>query len=286
MEKRYPYEKIEMHQEERIAQAKKRVDSNCIGTALYIAGETPFQRGIQPFHAMHFIKDLVPIKEPVKGAIVSWEIKGKENEVVHMGVVTDPQRRLITHRPGDKSALRLDESIDAVNLDYFDAKSSQRATISNTSGQKGNVIKFYLTSPQSEWQGHATANDSLLYRLNVAFQNDRKSSLNGYTSTSNLFRAIDEKSVPGLGVWQDAKRVFIKPYKVGEKLVLPNGKEVTHYSFLRVGDRVLDPQFAEALPAMRHNEKIFTNQAVHLEEFGFSDQETKRMQRWIYRSEN
>jgi hypothetical protein len=92
--------------------------SNCIGTALFIAGVGRKDRFVECSQAhSQFLRHLRQSEVPIPGALVAWVRVSKASRifVLHMGVVSlvqQPNKILITHRAGRLGAIIENERPD------------------------------------------------------------------------------------------------------------------------------------------------------------------------------
>ncbi len=86
------------NKKERIEFAKlSKNGKNCIGTALFISGVLPEERGIDPMEAPVFLDELEELQKPLEGCLITfWE---KDSSFPwHMGIVTATNPMQIVHR--------------------------------------------------------------------------------------------------------------------------------------------------------------------------------------------
>jgi hypothetical protein len=102
----------------RVEECRGTKRSNCIGTALFIAGVASKDRFVECSQAnSQFLKHLRQSELPVPGALVAWVRVSKVHRVfvLHMGVVSSvqqPNKILITHRSGREGIIIEDEATD------------------------------------------------------------------------------------------------------------------------------------------------------------------------------
>lgn len=77
--------------------------SNCIGTALFIVGETKTDKYVDTAKVNKpFLLELRRIESPIPGALIVWPRSSKKYRVMvaHMGVIVSIEPILVTHRAG------------------------------------------------------------------------------------------------------------------------------------------------------------------------------------------
>ncbi|MDE1860744.1 MAG: hypothetical protein KGH72_03415 [Candidatus Micrarchaeota archaeon] len=89
----------------RIQKCEGTMQSNCIGTAMYLVGMQPEDRYVGDDRRRVFediLKSLQRIDEPRKGCLVSWQREDHDGtvDVIHVAVVTSAQPLLVMHRAG------------------------------------------------------------------------------------------------------------------------------------------------------------------------------------------
>jgi hypothetical protein len=113
--------KLSKEKEDIFEEMKNRINtlkasgiSNCIGTAFYIAGEKNKDRNIYRGHEEH-LKKLTEKNFPEKGFLIAW---CDGNEIYHLGVITNLNPLLVTHRGGIKGDVYEDHPFEEVNRIY------------------------------------------------------------------------------------------------------------------------------------------------------------------------
>jgi hypothetical protein len=101
--------------EERLDEVRRTDKSNCIGTALYLVGEQGTDKDISPELAYPiFLRNFQEIENPIEGCLAAWQQKMSFSgwlrqaigvrewgpQIPHLGVITDTNPLLITHRAG------------------------------------------------------------------------------------------------------------------------------------------------------------------------------------------
>ncbi|MDE1865835.1 MAG: hypothetical protein KGH94_04335 [Candidatus Micrarchaeota archaeon] len=107
---------------ERIEYCKDNQNSNCAGTALFIAGVKPFQAYTDHNEVVTRISTMKRVEYPIIGCIVAWEQpRGVDGAFetgkffVHLGVVTSQKPLLVTHRFNNEGRLYIDQPIEVMN---------------------------------------------------------------------------------------------------------------------------------------------------------------------------
>jgi hypothetical protein len=90
--------------------------SNCIGTALFITGETNTDKLIFTYAAPSYLKELVKIAKPVVGCLVTWECG---RSVEHMAVVVKLKPLLIADRFGAHGPFRNNVGFDEIDISAY-----------------------------------------------------------------------------------------------------------------------------------------------------------------------
>lgn len=72
--------------------------TNCLGTALYLAGKAPVDGWLRAPAAYDLVAAFPKLDAPIVGCLVVFAVLGRY--VFHMGVVTSVDPLLVTHRPG------------------------------------------------------------------------------------------------------------------------------------------------------------------------------------------
>lgn len=105
--------------EEKLQRVRGTRQSNCIGTALYLAGLQEEDTWCDTSTAYEkFLKDLPVTPDPVRGSLIAWT-KNISGVIItsHMGVVTsvDGESYRITHRESGEGELKEDETFQTAN---------------------------------------------------------------------------------------------------------------------------------------------------------------------------
>ncbi|MBI3623615.1 hypothetical protein HY212_06075 [Candidatus Pacearchaeota archaeon] len=75
--------------------------ANCIGTALFLAGEVDIDEHIEPSHSRPYFEKLTELHSPEVESIITWEESTRKGiSVGHAGLIVGVNPILITHRPG------------------------------------------------------------------------------------------------------------------------------------------------------------------------------------------
>jgi len=92
----------EINLQDRLAKVSgDELPTNCIGTALFLAGEVDIDEHIEPLHAKTYLEKLTELQAPEVGSIITWEEETRKGlSVEHAGLVVNVDPILITHRPG------------------------------------------------------------------------------------------------------------------------------------------------------------------------------------------
>ena len=103
----------------RSALCNHTVRSNCIGTALFLTGETRSDRYVDTDGVNH-LKALRRVDGPVLGGLIAWQ-RHKERIVItyHMGVVTSLDPLLITQRNGSDGNFEINNPFKVVDEAYL-----------------------------------------------------------------------------------------------------------------------------------------------------------------------
>jgi hypothetical protein len=93
--------------------------SNCIGTALFIAGiKREDSVEVCSYANRQFLQDLKRLDTPIPGALVAWVRESTKKRVLvrHMGVIAsvEDNNLLITHRAGRCGLVIENEQIDTI----------------------------------------------------------------------------------------------------------------------------------------------------------------------------
>jgi hypothetical protein len=108
--------------QERLCKAKEnKKDSNCIGTALYLAGLTD-KDGYYPTKDVFndYLVNLEEISDAENGSLVAWlNVIGDEVlQVPHMGIITIERPICVTHRAGREDKIITKHSLVRLNVAY------------------------------------------------------------------------------------------------------------------------------------------------------------------------
>ena len=107
---------------ERLQKARENTrDSNCIGTALYLAGLTN-KDGYYPTREVFddYLVNLEEITDAKNGSLVAWifSIDDKVIQVPHMGIITLERPPCLTHRAGRGDHIITNHSLIRLNMAY------------------------------------------------------------------------------------------------------------------------------------------------------------------------
>lgn len=113
--------------EKRLEIAKNSKYSNCIGTALFLAGITEEDNFISTYPRDYricsaLLRTRARLEEPIEGALAAWEIIQKpRTECHHLAVVVAVSPSiLVTHRDGSIGPLVINVNLDDVRKVYDD----------------------------------------------------------------------------------------------------------------------------------------------------------------------
>jgi hypothetical protein len=110
---------------ERLAEIRGTRQSNCIGTALYLAGlegKDVSRSGERVlWEKWPFLNESGKLREPEEGALIAWMVSnGDTVEFQHMGIVTGINPLRITHRGGCEDPIYENQTFQEVNSPIYD----------------------------------------------------------------------------------------------------------------------------------------------------------------------
>lgn len=89
--------------------------SNCIGTALYVAGELNEDKYMYGKESEEILYNLKEKSSPHQGVLVAW---CSEEEIYHLGIVTNTDPFLIFNREGANGHLKINQPFEKVCEEY------------------------------------------------------------------------------------------------------------------------------------------------------------------------
>lgn len=109
-------EDVEVYIRDRINRTwRTQSETNCIGTALFITGEIPYEIIVWN-DRKRFFSLLKKAKKSHYGAIMMWHYP--EEKFSHAGVITGLEPLLITYRHGRRGRILIDQPIERVDKEY------------------------------------------------------------------------------------------------------------------------------------------------------------------------